>query len=134
MLRIRIFSLPALLLLWIFAGTSVGAQSTPKAEENDRTTIHVVVKDAESGSPINQARLTLQFREGASTMMVKHSNMISYSAKTNPQGHCRFTDIPKGTVRLLVTADNHMSFGKDIEITKDNQEVEVKLKKPQPQL
>jgi len=132
--RIRIISLSALQLFWIFAGPIAGAQSTPKAGENDRTTIQVVVTDAESGKPINQARLTLQFHEPASTMFVKHSKMISYSAKTNPQGHCRFTEIPKGTVRLLVTADNHMSFGKNFEITKENQELECKLKKPQPQL
>lgn len=132
--RTRTISLSTLLLLWVFAGPTVGAQSTPKADENDKTTIHVVVKDAESGSPINQARLTLTFNEPTSTMFVKHSKEISYSAKTNPQGHCRFSEIPKVTVRLLVTADNHMSFGKKFEITKDNQEIEVKLKKPQPQL
>ena len=132
--QIRTICLSTFALLWIFAGPIVGAQSTPKADENEKTTIHVVVKDAESGNPINQARLTLTFNEPASTAFVKHYKEISYSAKTNLQGHCRFIDVPKVTVRLLVTADNHMSFGKNIEITKDNQEIEVKLKRPQPQL
>jgi hypothetical protein len=60
--------------------------------------------------------------------------MVSYSAKTNPEGHYRFTGIPLGTVRLLVTSELHESYGKDIEIDKDNQEIDVKLKKPQPLL
>ena len=134
MLRIRTICLSTLVLLWIFAGPIAGAQSSPKADENDKTTIHIVVKDAESGKPINQARLTLTFNEPTSTAFVKHSKEISYSAKTNLQGRYRFNDIPKVTVRLLVTAENHMSFGKNIEIRMDNQEIEVKLKKPQPQL
>ena len=41
---------------------------------------------------------------------------------------------PKGTVRLMVTSERHESFGKDIEIEKDSQEIDVKLKKPQPLL
>lgn len=134
MARIRNSGMLTFLLLWIFAVPFVGTQSTLKAEDNGRTTIHVVVLDAESGKPLNQARLTLQFHEPASTLFVKHLKTISYSAKTNPHGQYRFNDIPKGTVRLLVTADDHMSFGKNIEITKDNQEIEVKLKRPQPQL
>ena len=111
-----------------------GLQPSLKADEETGVTIHVVVTDAETGKPINQARLTLQFEEETRTMMVRHSKPHSFSAKTNPQGQCRFRDIPKGTVRLMVTADRHMSFGKEIEINQDDQKIEVKLKKPQPQL
>jgi hypothetical protein len=91
----------------------------------------VVVKEADTGDPINQARLTLIFRQPGS---IRRSKTISYSAKTNPQGRYRFTSIPKGTVRLVVTADHHQSFGKDVELEQDNQVVEIKLKKPQPLL
>jgi hypothetical protein len=98
----------------------------------ERTTLNVVVKEAETGDPINQARLTLQFSEPRGVF--KRSKKISYSAKTNMQGRCRFTHIPKGTILLMVTAEHRQSFGKEFELEKDNQVIEVKLRKPQPLL
>jgi hypothetical protein len=89
---------------------------------------NVVVKDAESGEVISQARLTLTFKTG------KLHRVVSYGAKTNAQGQYRFTNIPKGTVHLFVTAERHQSFGKEIELEQDDQSIEVKLKKPQAQL
>jgi len=90
--------------------------------------VTVVVNDAETGEAISQARLTLSFKSG------KLHHTISYGAKTNAQGRYRFTNIPKGTIRLLVTAERHQSYGKEFELEEDNQVIEVKLKKPQPQL
>jgi hypothetical protein len=90
--------------------------------------VNVVVKEADTGEAISQARLTLTFKSG------KLHRTISYGAKTNAQGRYRFTDIPKGTVHLFVTAERHQSYGKEIELEEDNQVIEVKLKKPQPQL
>jgi hypothetical protein len=123
---------------WLWLGAAcvfvVGFQPSAKAADSDRSTIHIEVKDSETGQPINQARLTLLFREPGSKFKLKRSKPISYSAKTNAQGKYRFTDIPIGTVRLMVTSEGHESFGKDIEIEKDGQVVEVKLKKPQPLL
>ncbi len=104
------------------------------AESTERTSLHVVVKDAETGQPMNQAKLTLQFRDPGKKLKPKLPHRLAYSAKTNPQGRYRFTDIPKGTIHLIVTADRHQSFGKDFELEQDNQVIEVRLKKPQPLL
>jgi len=104
------------------------------AESASRTSLHIVVVDADTGQPINQARLTLQFREPGSPVKLKRSKPISYNAKTNAQGKCRFTNIPKGTIHLIVTAERHQSSGKDYELEQDNQAIEVKLRKPQPLL
>jgi carboxypeptidase family protein len=122
-------------LLGLMVATCLVAfHGTARAAEGERTNVHIMVTDAESGKPIYQARLTLLFQEESSTMKIKHSKPISFSAKTDLQGRYRFTDIPKGKVRLMVTAEHHESFGKDFEIEKDNQEILVKMKKPQPQL
>jgi len=118
--------------IWICVGIvillscSVGncAQQQPIPEFS----FNVAVKDAESGEVVSQARLTLTFKSG------KLHRVVSYGAKTNAQGQYRFTNIPKGTVHLFVTAERHQSFGKEIELEQDNQSIEVKLKKPQPQL
>jgi len=90
--------------------------------------VNVVVTEADTGEAISQARLTLTFKSG------KLHRTISYGAKTNAQGRYRFTNIPQGTIRLFVTAERHQSYGKEIELEEDNQVIEVKLKKPQPQL
>jgi hypothetical protein len=104
------------------------------AEEVVRTNVHVVVTEADTGKPINQARLTLRFRVPGDPGKLRIPKTISYSAKTNSQGRYKFTDIPKGTILLLVTAERRQSFGKEIELEEDNQVVEVKLRKPQPLL
>lgn len=134
MSRILNSPLRTMFLVGLMLACLVAAQRPARAAEGERTNVHVVVTDRETGKPIYQARLTLIFEEKSSTLKVKHSKPISFSAKTDLKGRYRFTDIPKGTVRLLVTAERHASFGKDIEIDTDNQEILVKMKLPQPQI
>ena len=105
-----------------------------RAGSEERATVHVVVKDAVSDQPINQARLTLRFSEGGGARRLGRDKKFSFSAKTNPSGRYKFTGIPKGTVLLMVTAEQHQSFGKEFEIELDDQVIEVKLKKPRPLL
>jgi hypothetical protein len=102
-----------------------------RARAADDTTLHVVVTDAADGTPIYQAHLTLQFKI---SQRYRQDKWISYSAKTDKQGRCIFHHITKGPIRLLVTAEDHQSFGKDFKIEKDNPVIEVKLRKPQPQV
>jgi 5-hydroxyisourate hydrolase-like protein (transthyretin family) len=118
---------------WVFVGAAIllfcGVCKPAQQQPIPEVSLTVVVIEAETGDPISQARLTLTFKQQG-----KLHRSISYSAKTNAQGRYRFTNIPKETVRLLVTADRHQSFGKEIEVEEDNQVIEVKLKKPQPLL
>ena len=102
------------------------------AKSFQRTNVNVLVKDAETDQPIYQARLTLRFWEPGG--MLKRSKLLTFTAKTNAQGRYRFVDIPKSTVRLIVTAEYHQTFSKEFDVEKDNQVLEVKLKKPQPTL
>ena len=104
------------------------------AETGGPTSVHVLVKDAETGQPISQARLTLEFHEAGDLKKLKRPKFHSYSAKTNPQGRYRFPDIPRGSVRLVVTAERHQTFSKWFEVDKENPLFEVRLKKPQPLL
>jgi hypothetical protein len=94
----------------------------------------VEVKDSETGEPINQAHLTLKFREPGSLRRLEPSQLISYSAKTNAKGRYKFMNIPKGKILLMVTADRHKADGKEYDLEQDGQVIEVKLKKPQPLL
>jgi hypothetical protein len=92
------------------------------------TTVRVQVNDAKTGEPIYQAHLTLRFREPGRFM--RRSQIISYTSKTDKDGKSQFPLVPMGTITLMVTAPDHNTFGKEFEITKENQLVEVKLQKP----
>jgi len=117
------------------AGTLVlGVMRIPAQAQTqtvERTNITIAVKEADTGQPISNAHLTLRFLE---PRKFRRGRPIAYSAKTNPQGRYKFQDIPKGMIHLTVTAEHRQSFGKEIEITENNQVIEVKLKKPQPLL
>jgi hypothetical protein len=115
-------------------GASFGFVTPAQSEEVGRINLTVVVTDAETGQPINQARLTLEFTEPGDPSKLKRSKKLSYSAKTNVQGHYKFPSLPKGTIRLIVTAERHQTFSKEFELEKENEAIEVKLKKPQPLL
>ena len=108
--------------------------SLAQSQEGERINLTVVVTDAETGQPLSQARLTLEFTEPGDPSKLKRSKKLSYSAKTNAQGHYKFPNLPKGTIRLIVTADRHQTFSKEFEVDKENQAIEIKLKKPQPLL
>lgn len=125
----RLLVLACLAMLFF---TTVVTQARAQAVE--RTSVIVEVKEADTGQPISQARLTLQFRVPGDVSRLRAPKSLSFSAKTNAQGRYKFTNIPKGTIRLLVTAERHQSFGKEFELERDNQVIEVKLRKPQPLL
>ena len=125
-LRFRAWAFVGAAIL-LFCGVSKPAPQQPIPVPGFSVT--VVVKEADTGDPISQARLTLSFQRPG-----RFQHIISYGAKTNAQGRYQFTEIPKGTVHLSVTAEHHQSFGKEIELEEDNQVIEVKLKKPQPLL
>lgn len=120
----------ALILVCPKAAIPASAQS----EAQGQTTLTVVVTDAQSGQPINQARLTLEFTEPGNPSKLKRAKKLAYSAKTNVQGRYKFPTLPMGTIRLIVTAERHQSFSKEFDLEKENQVIEVKLKKPQPLL
>jgi hypothetical protein len=92
------------------------------------TTVHIQVNDAKTGDPIFQAHLTLRYRVPGAFM--RRTKIVSYTAKTDKNGKSQFPVVPMGTITLMVTAPDHNTFGKEFEITKDNQLIEVKLQKP----
>jgi len=95
-------------------------------------TITVVVTDAKTEKPVNQAHLTLVFSEKLGNAI--RAKTHSYSAKTDAQGRGRFVYIPEGTVQLMVTNEGYQAFGREFEVSKDHATLEVKLKPPQPLL
>ena len=118
------------LLLFLSFSHSARAQNPKPSSET--TTVIVEVVDTDTGQPINGARITLQFTEPGTPGRFGKSKKLSYSSKTNAQGRCKLSEINKGTIVLSVTADGHQSYGKELQLERDNQVFEIKLKKPQP--
>lgn len=117
-------SLPLVMLLTMGSGTK------SLAKEVERTTVNILVTEADTGEPIPNAQLTLTFKEPRGKL--RRDKSVSFSGKTNLQGRGRFPGVPKGSFRLLVTAENRQSYGKQLELEQDNQLFTVKLRKPQP--
>ena len=105
-----------------------------RADGPELVAVNILVKDAGSDQPVSFARLTLQYQEEGSKIKLKRGKTISLNAKTNLQGRYKFVNIPKGTIRLMVIADQRQTYGQEIEVEQDNQLIEVKLRKPQPLL
>ena len=118
--------------LLLCTGLSLAARADNAKSSEETTTMVVVVKEADNGAPISQARITLQFTQPGDVGKLRKSRKLSYSAKTDSQGRCKLPEINKGPIVLIVTADGHQSYGKELQLEKDNQVFEVKLKKPQP--
>ncbi|MFZ0959755.1 MAG: carboxypeptidase-like regulatory domain-containing protein [Terriglobia bacterium] len=111
----------------LFASLSRAAQAQGGDSSSQTVNMIVMVKDAESGQPVSQAHVTLQFPEKPGK-----KKTITYNAKSDTQGRCKLVGINKGSVVLMVTADGHQTYGKELQLEKNNQVFEVKLKKPQP--
>jgi Flp pilus assembly protein CpaB len=115
--------------LLLFPSLNRSARGQSQMPSSETTNMIVLVKEADSGQPISQARLTLQFTEPA---VIGRGKKISYNAKTDAQGRYKFVGINKGTIVLSVTAVDHQAYGKQLQLEKDDQVFEIKLKKPQP--
>lgn len=123
-------TLPVRLGLIIAASVALGIPAAYAAVQT--TTVRILVKDSTTGEPVYQAHLTLRFREHGG--ILHRSKIISYTSKTDKDGKGQFPVVPMGTVTLMVTAPDHNTFGKEFEITEENQLIEVKLQKPHPVL
>ena len=120
--------------LLLLTGLSRTARAGNTESSEETTTVIVVVKESDTGAPVSQAAITLQFTEPGTPSRFGKSKKRAYTAKTDAQGRCRLQEINKGPIVLMVTATGHQSYGKELQLEKDNQVFEVKLKRPQPLL
>ena len=121
----------AVFLLTAAAGVLALAGTSLQAKSPDLLTLTVVVTDAASGKPVNQAQLTLTFTELLNGPLHR-GKTLSYTAKTDARGRGRFLYVPAGEVRLFVSHPHHQSFGKLFTVSREHSTLEVRLKPPQP--
>lgn len=117
------------LLFIVPSGATYAQTENPTTETTNMT---VVVKDYDTGEPLSQAHVTLQFSVPRSQAVPRKPKQVSYSAKTDAQGRCKLAGINKGPIVLTITADGRQAYGKELKLERDNQVFEVRMKKPQP--
>jgi hypothetical protein len=115
--------------LLLFASLTCSAHAQKSKPNPETTTVIVNVREADTGDPVSQASVTLQFTEPAAFGLGKKH---TYNAKADAQGRCKIFGVNKGTIVLTVTSSHHQSYGKELQLDQDNQVFLVKLKKPQP--
>ena len=117
-----------LLLLWsIFLISSPLIASDKKDEGPQSSTTFVVLKD-DSGKPIRNAAVVLH-PVGKNGRQMR----AGFELKTDAEGRTHFDGIPYGLLRVQVIAHGFQTFGNDFQINQPEQEITVRLKRPQQQ-
>jgi Carboxypeptidase regulatory-like domain len=100
---------------------------TAHADQKSSELKFVVVKE-ESGKPVRNASVILHpvDKEGRQAKG-------GLQVKTDADGHASVPATPYGKMRVQVLAPGFQTFGDDYEINQPNQEITVKLKRPQKQ-
>jgi hypothetical protein len=110
----------ALLGAWFLTGALAGQK------EHSNLTF-VVLKDY-NGKPIRNASVVLHpvNTEG-------RQERGGVQLKTDNEGRTRYDAVPYGKLRIQVIARGFQTFGDDFEIAQPQQEIVIKLKRPQEQ-
>lgn len=99
-----------------------------KKDEGLQSSVRFVVLKDDSGKPVRNAAVVLhpvneRGKQGKG----------GFELKTDAEGKTHFDGIPYGTLRIQVIAHGFQTFGDDFNINQQEQEITVRLKRPQGQ-
>lgn len=114
------------IVVLLVISTSLFARNQ-KDESQTSSTSFVVLKD-DSGKPVRNAAVVLH-------PVGKHDKQgkTGFELKTDADGKTHFDGIPFGLLRVQVIAHGFQTFGNDYQIDQSNQEITIRLKRPQDQ-
>jgi hypothetical protein len=100
---------------------------TASAEDQLSSTSFVVLKD-ESGKPVRNAAVVLH-------PVGKHGKQMKtgFELKTDAEGKTHFDGVPFGPLRVQVIAHGFQTYGGDFDINQTDQQITIRLKRPQDQ-
>jgi hypothetical protein len=116
--RARLLLVTAAVLLFAFAALADQPTSSLK---------FLVLKDY-NGKPLRSASVVLHPVDGRG----KQKNN-GFEVKTNEDGETSFDGVPYGKVRVQVLMPGFQTFGQDYEINQPEQQITIRLKRPQKQ-
>ena len=100
----------------------------PLAADKEYTRLQVQVLDAEKGTPVPRAAVTLKFIRGKKMFIKKQR--AEWDVRTDSHGLVQLPEIPSGKVRVQVFAKGYRTFGDDFDVSGDEQTITVKLERP----
>ncbi len=115
--------------LWVLA--TLLALPLSAVAEKKYTDVKVVVTDAQKGTPVARAAVTLKFVMGKN--LFRKKERAEWDVKTNSEGKVAVPAIPSGKLKVLVVAKGYQTYGQDLDISGDEQIIEVKLGRPTDQ-
>jgi hypothetical protein len=118
---------PLLALAVLLCISTVLIASDKKDGEGTSSTNFVVLKD-ESGKPVRNAAVVLH-PVGKNAKQKKQG----FELKTDADGKTHFDGVPFGLLRVQVIAHGFQTFGDDFQINQPEQEITIRLKRPQSQ-
>jgi uncharacterized membrane protein len=100
------------------------------AAKGEYTEVRLVVTDAEKGTPVPKAAITLHFIRGKSFLGKK--DRADWDVKSDSKGNVT-VPIPAGKLKVQVYAKGYQTYGEEVEVSGEEKVIEVKLLHPQDQ-
>ena len=108
------------ILLLLAAALPLGASG-----RKDYTEIKLVVTDADKGTPIPKAAITLTFVRGKNVFGKK--DRAQWDVKTDSRGNATVPFIPRGKLKVVIYAKGYQTFGDEFDVAGEEQTIPVKL-------
>ena len=117
-----------LLLLFAVVLSAASFMAGDKKDEGPQSALSFVVLKDDSGKPIRNAAVVLH-------PVGQHGKQAKggFELKSDNDGKTHFDGIPYGTWRVQVIAPGFQTFGNDYTINQAEQEITIRLKRPQGQ-
>jgi hypothetical protein len=106
--------------------------SLPVLADSDMTLLRIEVKTL-GGKPIERASVIVRFLGGRSAAKLGRKVRTNWETRSNQDGIVRIPQIPKGKIRIQISAKGYQTFGQDFQVDEDEQTLEIKMNPPQPQ-
>jgi hypothetical protein len=117
-----------LLLLTIFLLSCFALLATDVA----KTTIKVLVKN-QYDKPVENAEVILDFLGSRQITKGGMKKKIHWEVHTNQEGLAHFPPVPEGSVQLQVNKKAYQTWGKALDVSGEEQTIDIKLAPPQSQ-
>ncbi len=102
--------------------------SDKKQEPQQESTVKFVVLKDDNGKPVRNAAVVLH-PVGQNGKQSKGG----FELKTDGEGKTEFAGVPYGKLRIQVIAPGFQTFGDDYDISKLEQEITIRMKRPRDQ-
>jgi len=100
------------------------------AAKGEYTEVRLVITDAEKGTPVPKAAITLHFIRGKN--FIGKKDHADWDVKSDSKGNVT-VPIPSGKLKVQVYAKGYQTYGEEVEISGEEKVIEVKLLHPQDQ-